>query len=213
MTAFVRPLAGALAALGSLSLAAPAFAHHAMGGVTPSNAFEGFVSGLAHPVIGIDHLAFVVSVGVAAAFMARRLLSPLAFVGATLVGCMISVVGASLPLAELVITLSVVLVGGIVLSGRGVSAGLLTAIFAAAGVFHGAAYGEAIVGAETGPLLAYLLGFGAIQYGIAVAAGFVAATLAKGEGRKAVEPRLAGAMAAGVGFAFFVENVEGMMFA
>ena len=37
-------------------------------------------------------------------------------------------------------------------------------LFAVAGLFHGYAYGEAIVGAETAPLAAYFLGFALIQF-------------------------------------------------
>ena len=48
------------------SLAAPAFAHHPLDGKIPSNLFEGFMSGLGHPVIGLDHLAFVIAVGLIA---------------------------------------------------------------------------------------------------------------------------------------------------
>jgi urease accessory protein len=50
-------------ALGS----APAFAHHVMGGRTPATFVEGVLSGLGHPVIGLDHLAAVVAIGCLAA--------------------------------------------------------------------------------------------------------------------------------------------------
>jgi urease accessory protein len=40
-----------------------------------------------------------------------------------------------------------------------------------AGALHGYAYGESIVGAETGQLAAYIVGFAAIQYAIAVGSG------------------------------------------
>src|SRR5262245_6809064 len=42
---------------------APAFAHHMMGGRTPATFGEGILSGLGHPIIGLDHLAAVVAVG------------------------------------------------------------------------------------------------------------------------------------------------------
>ena len=42
----------------------PASAHHAMGGKTPTTFAEGMLSGLGHPVIGADHLAFLIAVGV-----------------------------------------------------------------------------------------------------------------------------------------------------
>ena len=43
--------------------AEPALAHHVMGGRMPATFGQGFLSGLGHPVIGLDHLAAVVAVG------------------------------------------------------------------------------------------------------------------------------------------------------
>src|SRR5436190_10716383 len=50
-----------------LAVASPALAHHVMGGTTPVTFGQGLLSGLAHPVIGPDHLAVVVAVGCLAA--------------------------------------------------------------------------------------------------------------------------------------------------
>ncbi|MEQ9123470.1 MAG: HupE/UreJ family protein, partial [Alphaproteobacteria bacterium] len=104
-----QALAVALAAAASALAAAPAFAHHAMGGDMPGNAFEGFVSGLAHPVIGIDHLAFIVAIGVIAAFTGVRRAGPAVFVAATLGGCLAAVAALALSYGELAVALSVVL--------------------------------------------------------------------------------------------------------
>jgi len=209
MKAFLRALPlGALAALG----ASPAFAHHAMGGEMPDTLAAGLISGLAHPVIGIDHLAFIVAVGLASAFVPARRLAPLAFVGATLAGCLLMVAGIALPAAEIVITLSVVAAGAMVLSGRRFPVAAWLALFAVAGLFHGWAYGQSIVGAESTPLLAYLVGFAAVQYAITLGVGAAVRGLWKATDPAALKPRLAGAVAAGVGFAFLVENVEAVLF-
>ena len=48
-----------LVVIGFFSAAQKAMAHHAMGGRMPANFFEGFISGLAHPIIGLDHFAFI----------------------------------------------------------------------------------------------------------------------------------------------------------
>jgi urease accessory protein len=55
--------------------------------------------------------------------------------------------------------------------------GILAVLFLASGLFHGYAYGESIVGAETAPLAAYVLGFGAIQYCIAAGSGAALRTI------------------------------------
>jgi urease accessory protein len=53
----------ALSAYAALALPLSAHAHHAMGGRTPGTLFEGLLSGLGHPVIGIDHFLFVLAIG------------------------------------------------------------------------------------------------------------------------------------------------------
>ena len=54
----------------ALLLAPSASAHHALGGAMPASWTQGLMSGLAHPILGIDHLAFVVGVGLLAAGLA-----------------------------------------------------------------------------------------------------------------------------------------------
>jgi len=203
--------ATALAVFASL-IAAPALAHHPMGGATPETLWHGLLSGFGHPVIGFDHLAFVIAVGLAAAFTPRRFVTPLAFVAATIGGCLLTHGGIALPLVEFVVAGSVVLVGGMVLSGRSFGGLAYGAVFAIAGLFHGSAYGEAIIGAETTPLLAYLAGFAAIQYAIACGALWLVRSLWNADTALAVKPRLAGAIAAGIGAAFLIENIEGVFF-
>jgi urease accessory protein len=202
---------GLLAALtlACLALANPAYAHHPMGGDTPFTLTQGLISGLAHPVIGLDHLAFILGVGAASAFLAKRFLTPLVFVGATLGGCVLQLQGVTLPLAEVVIAASVVVVGVSILSGAALPSAFYIALFGVAGLFHGWAYGGSIVGAEQTPLLAYLLGFVSIQAVIAIAAMMATRTL--WQSASAVPLRTAGGAIAGIGLAFLAENIEGLI--
>jgi len=196
-----------------LLVAQPALAHHPMGGALPQTLWLGLLSGLGHPVIGLDHLAFVAGIGLAAAFAPRRLLAPLAYVAATLAGCLLLAAGVALPQVELVVALSVLLVGLLVLSGRTLPVVLSLALFALAGLFHGSAFAESIVGAETTPLLAYLAGFATIQFAIAVAVMALVRGLLRASEPGAVSARLAGALVAGIGFAVLFERVEGLLLA
>lgn len=191
----------------------PALAHHPMGGQTPDSLLNGLLSGLGHPIIGVDHLAFVIAVGLAAAFTGHRALSPLAFVAATVAGCLLHVAGTVLPMAEIVIAASILLLGGIVLSGRRTGGPVLLGLFAIAGLFHGWAYGASIVGAEATPLVAYLVGFSLIQYAIAAGTAHVALRIWNAADQRAIHPRLAGAVVAGIGLAFLFENLEGLLLA
>lgn len=193
-------LAAALA--GAMLMADPAFAHHVMGGRMPSTFAEGLLSGLGHPVIGIDHLAFLAAVGVAVGVAGLNLLLPVVFVAFSALGVALHVHGVNIPGAELMVAASVILAGALVARGAVSSAGLWAALFAAGGLVHGYAFGESIFGAETSPLAAYLVGLVVIQSAIAI--GIAAVTRRHKLG--AMAPRLAGATIAGVGLAVLVQQ-------
>ena len=184
----------------------PAFAHHVMGGKVPATFADGFLSGLGHPVIGLDHFAAVVAVGCLAAAHRAGVALALGFVLAMAAGVALHVQGAALPGAEAWVALSVVGLGALMLRRTAMPAAVALALFALAGLLHGYALGESIYGAERTPLYAYLLGLAVIQSAVALAAMSFARLLA----RRAAEPallRLVGAGIAGVGFAIFVQQV------
>jgi urease accessory protein len=147
--------------------AIPASAHHAIGGATPSNGWEGFLSGLAHPVLGLDHFAFVVAAGLIAALHRRGALIPVAFAAASLVGASVHRLALDLPAPELMISLSVLLFG-VLLAARQRSLPIVVGLTSVAGIFHGYGYGESIVGAEMAPFSAYLLGLAVVQLVLAL---------------------------------------------
>jgi len=173
---------GLLALIALLTLVQPANAHHPFGGETPSNFLEGFLSGLGHPVIGFDHLAFVIASGLVAAGAKRGWIIPVGFVFAAMAGTGIHLQEINLPILEVVVGASV-LIMGVLLTVAGDSEkpfaySLFIALGSAiAGIFHGYAYGEAIVGAEMTPLVAYLAGFTLIQLMIALTSYKLAQTL------------------------------------
>lgn len=167
-------IVGAIGLIGlSVGFSTPALAHHAFNGRLPANVFEGFLSGLAHPIIGVDHFAFVVAVGLLAATMQRGLGLPIVFVLAALGGTGIHLLSLNLPIPEVFVSASVLMVGVILAMQYTLNLPILLGLGAIAGVFHGYAYGEAIVGAEMSPLIAYLLGFTTIQIVIAISAYLV----------------------------------------
>jgi urease accessory protein len=186
----------------ALLTAEPAFAHHMMGGRTPSTFGEGLLSGLGHPVIGIDHLAFLAAVGVAVGVAGLNLMMPVWFVAASALGVALHVQGVTIPGAEVMVAASVVLAGVLVARGTVSSAVLWAPLFAAGGLVHGYAFGESIFGAESSPLAAYLLGLVVIQSALAIGI----AALARRRPLDAIGPRLAGAAIAGVGLAVLVQQ-------
>ena len=176
---------------------APASAHHAMGGGLPSTFGEGLLSGLGHPVIGPDHLAFLIAIGVAVGVGGLSLALPIVFVAASAIGVALHVSGMALPGAELIVAASVIAAGILIAHGRAVPLTAWAALFGLAGLAHGYAYGESIFGAEPTPLFAYLLGLVAIQSALTIGIALIARRL--GNDVSALAPRLAGAAIAGVG--------------
>jgi urease accessory protein len=204
-----------LAAAGSIALAAgllalPAQAHHPLGGKIPANAVEGFLSGLAHPVIGPDHFVFVVAIGLLAALSGRGMLLPAGFVLATLAGTAAHLQSLTLPGAEIGVALTVVIAGAMLAASRQIGWGMLMGLGAIAGFFHGYAYGEAIVGAQMSPLVAYLAGFAVIQMGVALAAlGLGRRVLAAATSDRPLNLRFAGFVVIGAGAAFLSAQLLG----
>ncbi|ASC72496.1 hypothetical protein XM38_034530 [Halomicronema hongdechloris C2206] len=203
------PGLGLVTAAGVFVAASPAWAHHPFGSEVPTNGIEGFLSGVGHPVIGVDHLAFVVTAGLLAAVVGWGLLIPAAFVLASWAGTGLHLAGASLPASELCITASVAIFGSLLAMKQRPQTMVVVALSAIAGIFHGYAYGEAVVGAEMTPLLAYLLGFATIQTVIAAAAYGAAKWLGAAKENGALTLRFAGFTLAGVGAAFLSSVVLG----
>lgn len=159
--------AAALSRFACLALPAwPAQAHHAMEGRMPQSGWEGLLSGLAHPVIGFDHFLFLL--GAAVVVAAARLPQHMArwalalFAAAGLAGTLLHVHGLDLPAAEAGVAISLLVAAAVLLRQPG-RALWVAALAAPAGLLHGHAYGESVVGAQAGPLLAYLLGLTLVQ--------------------------------------------------
>ncbi|MFM6189025.1 MAG: HupE/UreJ family protein [Planktothrix sp.] len=150
-----------------LLMAQPATAHHAFDGQTPETFFQGFLSGLAHPMIGIDHFAFILSIGLIAASLVSGIWMIIAFLLAAMLGTGIHVISWNLPLPEIAIALSVITIGILLVLKKQLPLTVLIGLASIAGLFHGYAYGESIIGAKMMPLISYLAGFTVMQFIIA----------------------------------------------
>lgn len=153
----------ALAAFVAIGVQGPAFAHHPIGGKLPATFIDGLLSGIGHPIIGLDHFAAIVGVGILAAIAARGVAPLLVFSAALFAGVCLHVGKANLPAGELLVGLSTLAIGSLVMLRHGMRPAIVIALFAVAGLVHGYALGEAIVGAEASPLISYLAGILVIQ--------------------------------------------------
>ncbi len=162
--------------LGCAACPASAMAHHVMGGVMPSTFAQGLLSGLGHPVIGPDHLLFVLALGVLCWRMDLGWRAVASFLGASLLGIALHLASIAVPGNESLVALSLLVMGISLSAGGRAARRAMTLVAAMAGVFHGYAYGEPIVGAESGVLLAYLLGLVIVQ-SLVGAAGYWSAKI------------------------------------
>ncbi len=153
---------GIAAAVGLLAQSGSAWAHHPIGGEMPRTIWHGLLSGFGHPVIGPDHLAFIVAIGIAAGLLRDRMSIVAAFIAASTAGVLIHLAKLGVPMVEPLVALSVVVAGAILATGRGVHRPVWLALATVAGILHGVAFGEAVVGAERGVIGAYLVGIAII---------------------------------------------------
>lgn len=200
---------GATAAVTAIGCGTAA-AHHVMGGTLPSTLGEGLLSGLAHPVIGLDHLAALVAVGCIVAAYRRGAALSVAYVAAMLVGAAIHVRGATVPGAEFLVGASVAALGTATVRREAVAVGPALLLFAIAGVVNGYALGESIVGAEPTPLAAYLAGLALVQSGLVLAVRAAVRTLAiRRPSIDVAATRAVGAVVAAAGLAVLVVELAG----
>ena len=138
------------------SLFTPALAHHPFGMAEGGdlNAWQGLLSGIGHPLLGPDHLLFLLAIGFVGLARPQAWVIPLLAVG--LGGSVLSQVVALPdvlgPWAESLVAISLALEGLVALSV--LPAAWLLPLF---GV-HGFLLGGTILGAEPTPLVAYFLG-------------------------------------------------------
>ncbi len=186
------------------ALSGPLMAHHPMGGTVPTTAWTGLLSGLGHPVIELDHLLFLLGAATVAALARVQALRALwllvlyALAGAAGTAALVS--GSELAFAEAAVAATLMLIALWLWTRQPESAWLWAVFAASGGFFHGYAYGEAVLGAETTPLASYLFGLAMIQALLMVGAYFASRRLLIAAPRPLkIAARLLGVLAGAVG--------------
>jgi urease accessory protein len=134
-------------------LAMPAWAHEQAGQVA------GFVTGLLHPLSGLDHVLAMVAVGLWGAQLGAPAiwLLPVTFPLVMACGGFLGLLGVPLPGVEVGIAASAVLLGTMVATESRPPPALAAALVACFAVFHGHAPGTELPPGQSG--LLYSLGF------------------------------------------------------
>lgn len=184
----------ALLSLALTSLPTAAFAHTGVG------ATNGFAHGFMHPMGGLDHVLAMVAVGLLAARLGGRALwlVPSSFVTMMILGGIAGASGFGLPLVELGISGSVLVLGFVIALGRGLPIALAMALVGFFGIFHGHAHGtEMPVDAQSFPYGAGFVLATMLLHAAGLALGMGADRLAGSWSAKA--SRVAGATMAAAG--------------
>src|SRR5262245_2780852 len=143
----------ALALLAALAWTATAEAH-----VQPGDA-GGFLTGLTHPVSGLDHVLAMIAVGLWGAQLGAPALwlLPVTFPMVMALGGMLGLLGVPLPGVEIGIATSALLLGLAVMSELRPPLGAAIALVGLFGVFHGHAHGTELPPGQSA--LLYSMGF------------------------------------------------------
>ena len=129
-----------LATCATLLLPGLALAHTGAG---DAHVHGALASGLLHPLTGPDHLAAMLALGVWSALAVRPLwLAPAAFVLMLAVGALAGFAGLAVPAVEPMIASSLLVLGLLVATRRGLPVAMAAALAGLFAFFHGAAHGS-----------------------------------------------------------------------
>jgi urease accessory protein len=119
----------------------------------------GFLSGLKHPLSGLDHIVAMVSVGLWGAQLGKPAIwaLPVTFPPVMAVGGFLGLVGIPLPGVEVGIAASAILLGAAVLCEARPPLSLAAVLVGTFAIFHGYAHGAELPPGDSG--LLYSLGF------------------------------------------------------
>ena len=191
-----RPLSTAIVAL---MLTQPAFAHEQAG------VAGGLVSGLLHPVTGLDHLIAMVAVGIWGAQLGAPAIwvLPITFPLVMAVGAVLGVLKIPLPMPEVIIAVSALILGLAVATRLRIPFAAATIVVAVFAIFHGYVHGAELPGSANP--LAYGVGF-VTATGLLHLCGIAIGTLTRWPAGERVIQGL-GACIAGLGCYFLAQGL------
>jgi len=195
------------AGLRGLALAVAALAVPAGLSAHEGGSVAGLLSGLLHPVTGLDHVIAMIAVGLWGAQLGKPAVwvLPVVFPMVMAFGGMLGLIGLPIPGVEIGIAASAILLGGVVAGevNPGLRlAGLLVAVFA---IFHGHAHGTELPDGQSGIL--YSIGFVA-STGLLHASGIAIGLIHRWDWGRRVLRVLGGVVAAG-GAWFLLQALSG----
>jgi urease accessory protein len=141
-----------------------------------SGASGGFLTGIAHPVSGLDHVLAMIAVGLWGAQLGNPALWVLPVVFPMMMACggMLGLMGIPLPGVEIAIAISAIVLGTMVFAEARLRIQLAMIIVAFFAIFHGHAHGTELPAGQSG--LLYSIGFVAATgclHGVGIGIGMI----------------------------------------
>ena len=175
----------------------------------PTTLLEGLLSGITHPVLGLDHLTFMVAIGLAAALAPASLLIIACFVAASLAGTVVHAANFDFAYSEQLVAISVILAGLLLLTGYGSKRSIWLPFALLAGLVHGYAFGETILWANLDVTAAYTAGVLGVLVAITVAIMLVISKVLKVSDAQSIPVRAAGGVFAMIGIYLLIGLLHG----
>lgn len=160
----MRFLVAALAMIVSV----PAMAHHPLDGQSMLTFWHGFLSGVAHPVLGMDHLVFILTIGVSTLFARNKVRVGACAILGVFAGVALTMAGIAIPAVETLIAISLIVLGALVFAATFANSSvfrsvrlidvLLVGAVSVFSILHGSVYALVLVQQQTLPLVV-VIGF------------------------------------------------------
>ncbi|MEH2385151.1 MAG: HupE/UreJ family protein [Nostoc sp.] len=148
---------------------------------TISNCWEGFLWGLADPVISLDCLIGILAIGLLSSAFVRGAAIAGGFVFAAVFGIIIHLFQLNFPGTEIAIAISTIVFGTMLMIPNQPNFIILALMGVSAGLFQGYADAESIIGAGIIPIIAYILGITLTLFVVAMSAREIGTAMGMGE--------------------------------
>lgn len=146
-----------------------------------SNCWEGFLWGLADPVISLDCLIGILAIGLLSSVFVRGAAIAGGFVFAAVLGIIIHLFQLNFPGTEIAIAISTIVFGTMLMIPNQPNFIVLALMGVSAGLFQGYANAESIIGAGIIPIIAYILGITLTLFVVAMSAREIGSAMGMGE--------------------------------
>ncbi|MEH1840747.1 MAG: HupE/UreJ family protein [Nostoc sp.] len=148
---------------------------------TISNCWEGFLWGLADPVISLNCLVGIVAIGLLSSVFVRGVAIAGCFVIASILGIVIHSFQLSLPGTEIAIAISTIIFGTMLMMPNQLNFMALAVVGVGTGLFQGYADAKSIIEAGMMPLIAYILSMTLTLFVVAMSAREIGYAMGMGE--------------------------------